>query len=314
MEKERLKQGLVCSAPYFAASLGQVPFLFNETGWINGIFFLTSAYLGYKGFKRGVKKYDFKQLMETGVYKEYVELYQSFVKDIANMYKDLNIDEGLGSVVAYKMCQERGIFSATGDNQYTLYENDKDFFVQSLGARVTTGRYCCRHNASLMSDVINARGGISPKISVFIDSEGKKRFKLIPNHLVSGVVHNGKRVVADPTVSLLMMPKDGLFYYGGEKSLTRDVLENKSGDKYTLVSSIYDNGNLDNDFYEQFMKLPALEDSDEIFGDYVEALTSVCSYLPDFKDFYEEEKPKILQLSRLSEIVAPHGRKIGKDS
>lgn len=313
MDKEKLKHGLVSSAPYFAASLGQVPFLFNENGWINGIFFLTTAYFGYKGFKKGMRNYDFKQLTETEFYKEYVELYHEFVKDIANMYKELNIDKGLGSVLAYKICQENGIFSATGDDQYTLYENDRDIFVQSLGGRVTTGRHCCRHNASLLSDVINARGGLSPKISVYVDAESKKKVKIIPNHLVSGVIHNGKRLVIDPTSKLLTMYSDGLCYYRGEQALLRDVLENGFGAKYTIVSAGYDNGALYNDYYEQFMKFPAIDDPNELFEDYCEALAMANSHLSDFRDFHEDEKPKILELSRLTEIVAPHGKKIEKD-
>ena len=56
------------------------------------------------------------------------------------------------------------------------------------------------------------------------------------------------------------------------------------------------------------MKFPAFTDSDELFDDYMEALLTTVGLLPDFKDFHEEEKPKILQLSRLSEIVAPHGK------
>ena len=278
------------------------------------MFLLSSVYLGYKGFKRGVKNYDFKQLTETEFYKDYVSLYQSFVKDIADMYKELNIDKGIGSAIAYKLCQENGIFSATGDDKYTLYEDDKDYFIQSLGGRVTTGRHCCRHNASLMSDVINARGGLSPKISVYVDAESKKQLQLIPNHLVCGVLHNGKRIVVDPSSKLVMMYSDGLCYYRGEKALGRDVLENDFGAKYTIVSAGYDNGALYNDFYEQFMKFPAIENPDELFEEYIDALTRVSSYLPDFRDFHEEEKPKILELSRLSEIVAPHGKKIEKDN
>ena len=314
MDKNRLKQGLVSSAPYVAFSLGQVPFLFSESGWVNGVFLLTSAYFGYKGFKKGVRNYDYMQLIETELYKEYVELYHSFVKDIADMYKELNIDTGLGSALAYKICQENGIFSATGDDKYTLYEDDKDYFIQSLGGRVTTGRHCCRHNASLMSDVINARGGLSPKISVYVGSESKKQLKIIPNHLICGVLHNGKRIAVDPSAKLFLMYSDGLCYYKGEKALARDVLENGFGAKYTVVSAGYDNGALYNDFYEQFMKFPAIVDSDELFEDYVETLAMVNSHLSDFRDFHEEEKPKILELSRMAEIVAPHGKKIEKDN
>lgn len=308
MEKERLKQGVISAAPFVAASLVQVPYIFSENGWINGVFFLSAAYLSYKGFKRGVRKYDFKQLTETAFYQDYVGLYNEFINDICKMYKDLNIDKGMESLLAYKICQENGIFSATGEDKYTIYENDKDLFIQSLGGRVTTGRHCCRHNASLFSDIENRMGGLSPKISVYLDAEAHKKLMFRPNHLVSGLIHNNKRIVVDPTSHLNTFYTDGLCYYKGEKALFRDVLENGFGAKYTIVSAGYDNGALYNDFYEEFMKFPAVDDSNELFEDYLEALVMATGLLPDFRDFHEEEKPKILQLSRLSEIVAPHGK------
>lgn len=308
MDKERLKQGVISSAPYVAASLVQVPFIFTEGGWVNGIFFLSAAYLSYNGFKKGVRKYDYKQLTESSLYQDYVGLYNEFVDDVAKMYQDLNVHKGMETLLAYKMCQENGIFSATGTDQYTVYEDDKDIFIKSLGGRVTTGKHCCRHNASLFSDISNKMGGLSPRISVYLDAEPKKKLLFIPNHLVSGLVHNNKRFVVDPTSKLLTFYSDGLCLYKGEKALGRDVLENGFGAKYTIVSAGYDNGAIYNDNYDQFMKFPAVTNSDELFDDYMEALFMATNLLPDFRDFHEEEKPKILELSRMSEIVAPHGK------
>lgn len=308
MDKERIKQGVISAAPYAAASLVQVPYMFGDNGWINGIFFLSAAYLSYSGYKKGVRKYDFKKLTETDFYQDFVGLYNEFVEDICKMYKDLNIDKGMATLLAYKVCQENGIFSATGTDEYTTYENDKDLFIQSLGGRVTTGRHCCRHNASLFSDIVNHSGGLSPRISVYLDAEAKKKLFFRPNHLVSGLIHNNKRLVVDPTSKLTTFFTDGFCYYKGEKALHRDVLENGFGAKYTIVTAGYDNGAIYNDNYDEFMKFPAFTDSDELFDDYMEALLTTVGLLPDFKDFHEEEKPKILQLSRLSEIVAPHGK------
>ena len=308
MDKERLKQGVISAAPYAAASLVQVPYIFGDNGWINGIFFLSAAYLTYANYKKGIRKYDFHQLTQTDFYQEYVGLYKEFVDDICKMYKELNVSKGMETLHAYKICQENGIFSATGTDQYTTYENDKDLFIQSLGGRVTTGRHCCRHNASLFSDISNNMGGLSPKISVYLDAKPNKKLIFGPNHLVSGLIHNNKRLVVDPTSKLNEFYTDGLCFYKGEKALFRDVLENGFGAKYTIVSAGYDNGALYNDNYDEFMKFPAIENPNELFDDYLEALLTATNLLPDFRDFHEEEKPKILQLSHLSEIVAPHGK------
>lgn len=53
-------------------------------------------------------------------------------------------------------------------------------------------------------------------------------------------------------------------------------------------------------------------DSEEIIDDYMSSALLSAVHIRDFRDFHEEEKPKILELARLNKIVAPHGKEITK--
>jgi hypothetical protein len=59
-----------------------------------------------------------------------------------------------------------------------------------------------------------------------------------------------------------------------------------------------------------FRAAHAMSWSDELVDDYMNSSKQAAMYMRDFRCFHEEEKPKILELSRLNRIVAPHGRKI----
>lgn len=308
MDKNRIKYGLKGAAPYLAAAVVQVPFIFNDSGWINGIFCVANVGVSGLFYKFATDIYEQQKLLESSEYQEYEGLYKEFVKDISTMYKELGIDSGIQSAVAYKWCLDNGVFSHDGSNKYTLYENDKDNRVKSLGGRVTTGKYCCRHNAYFYSDIVNGMGGLAPRISVNTSDKGKKLI-LIPDHLVTGIIHKNKKVIIDPQTPFSHLYANGICYFNDEKSLWRDVVEDECGIKYTLTSTILDNDPANTDMFEQFMACESVN-SGEIFGDYMDAVISCADNMNDFRTFHEDEKPKILKLSRLSEIVAPHGKEI----
>lgn len=312
MDKNKVKAGVKSALPYIIVSSAQIPFMFDDNGWFNALMFVTNGYWAYTNYKSGVQKYNGKVITELPEYKEYLDLYKEFTDDIASMYKELGINDGLDIVMSYKQCLDSGIFSATGENKYTLFEKDPDLFINLLGGRVTTGKCCCRHNAALLSDVMTSIGRLSPKVSVFVADNPQRKLVLKSNHLLTGVIHKGKRLLVDPTVSHIDMFHRGFVYYKGDKALFREVCENSSGRKFTLVSGGYDNGVLFNDEYEQFLKFKPIMDSDEIIDDYMSSALLSAVHIRDFRDFHEEEKPKILELARLNKIVAPHGKEITK--
>lgn len=314
MDKNRVKKGLINAAPFIGAAGVQVPFML-EGDWVNAILFLTNLSVSWMFYKSGVVKYDREAFVKSPICQEYLGLYDEFVSDVAKMYEELGIDPGLGSAVAFRFCLESGFFSKDKTDKYSLFENDNDKFIAFLGGRVTTGRHCCRHSASLFSDINNKmKKGLSPKISVYLDNDFKRDFKLKPNHLVSGLVHKNKKLLFDSTTVFTNIFADGIAFIKDGRVMGRNVAENVTGSRFTFASDGYDNRRiLNTDMYDQFMALESVANENELFDDFMEAVLTVSQNVKDFSDFHEEEKPKILQLANLNTIISPHGKEIVKE-
>ena len=313
MNKERVKKGLINAAPYIAGAGVQIPFLFDDGGLFNIAMLVANTGVAYLNYKNGVAKFDREAFIKSPICQEYLGLYKEFVSDIASAYEELGIDPGIASAIAFQFCLENGIFSKDKANSYALFENDKDRVIEFLGGRVTTGKHCCRHSASLFSDINNRmKKGLSPKISVYLSSAYIEKLKLKPDHLVSGLVHKNKKMLFDSTASFTNMFADGLGYIQNDRVRGRVVAENVTGAKFTFVKDAYDNRFFGTDTYEHFMELESVKDSSEIFDDFMEAIFTITQHVTDFSDLHEEEKPKILQLANLSTLVSPHGKEIVK--
>lgn len=315
MNKERVKKGLINAAPYIAGAGVQIPFLFDGDNWFNIAMLVANTGVAYLNYKNGVVKFDREEFMKSPLCQEYLGLYDEFTSDVAKMYSDLGVKAGIDLAVAYKLCLESGIFSSDYTDRYALFENDSDKFIALLGGRVTTGAHCCRHSTSLFSDVsCKMPKGLSPKVSVYLGDDYDKKKRFVGNHLVSGIVHKNKKMLFDTTSSFNNLFADGLVYIQEGKLRGHNTAENVTGIKMVFVPNGYDNRRfLNTDIFDQFMELESVKDSSEIFDDYMNSMFQNVEKLAEFKDFHEEEKPKILQLSNLSKIVAPHGKEIVKE-
>lgn len=315
MNKDRVKKGLVNAAPYIAGASVQVPFLFDGDNWFNIAMLLTNTGVAYMNYKSGVLKFDREAFIKSPLCQEFLGLYDEFTSDVAKMFGDLGVEAGIDLAVAYKLCLENGIFSCDDTDRYALFENDSDKFIALLGGRVTTGAHCCRHSASLFSDISGkVPKGLSPKVSVFLDKDYNGKRKIVPNHLVSGLVHKNKKLLFDSTSSFNSLFADGLAFIQDDKVRGRHTAENVTGIRMTFAPDAYDNKKFfSTDLYDQFMELESVKNSSEVFDDYMESMFKNVEKLGEFRDFHEEEKPKILQLSNLSKIVSPHGKEIVKE-
>ena len=299
MTIEQLKGGFKSGTPFFCAALTQIPCIFDRQFEANEILLLSNLFVGAVLFG-----FEYQYLNYTNIpeYKEYVELYEEFISDIAKMYRELGFKGDFTASLAYKLCLESGIFSAR-PVQYTIYENDCDRLIKYCGGRVATGAYCCRHNASLLSDILTKMGGIAPKISVFTSEETMKR-KFLPDHLVTGVLHENKRLVIDPTMGI-----GGVFLFENEYNSGINTMISSSDFRYYMTYASRFAKEKDNKkITKEFMQYKPIANFDELIEFQFECLAKVSVYQDEYEAFHEEEKPKILQLARLSDVVASHGK------
>lgn len=306
MTKEQVKRGLESAAPYLVASAVNIPFVLDGDVGVHGTFmaanFGVSAVLFYL-------KYRQYKYLDTPEYKEYVDLYEEFISDIAKMYKELGFKGDFSTSIVLKQCLDSGIFSVE-PVKYTLYEDDKDKLCRYSGGRVATGSCCCRHSASFMADVLTATGGLAPKISVYFGDETDEKKIYKPNHLVTGTLLNDKKVIIDPTVNLLSLWHHGIYQFDSEYKGKMTTAKSQDETRFYLMDSVYAKETDKGKSLKEFMKCSGDIDEEELVDAFLAGTLDACKYNDEFIIFHNDEKKKILQLSKLSNVVAPHGRVI----
>lgn len=304
MTKEQFKKGFISGVPYFAAAAMQVPFVLDGDVGVNGVMMAANFGIGAVLFYLKCKRFSF---LNTAEYKEYVAVYNEFVSDIAKMYKELGFKGDFSTSVVYKHCLESGIFSVE-PVEYTLYYDDKDDVYRYCGGRVATGKCCCRHNASLLADVLTEMGGVAPKVSVYLGEETNEKNIYRANHLVTGTLLNDKRLIVDPTVGLVDFWNHGAYLFDREYSGKMTTVKSLDDTRFYLLDPVYAKETDKGRSYKEFMKHDSDISSEELADSFFDGTMNACRYNDDFITFHHDEKKKILQLARLSSVVAPHGK------
>lgn len=309
MTKEQFINGFRSAAPYLGAAVVQAPFILEDADAVSIGIALSCISLSGLKFYLECKKFEYTNTPE---YREYVQLYDEVVTDIAKMYKELGFKGDYITSIAFQHCLDTGVFSKDVIG-YTLYEDDKDRLVRYAGGRVATGAYCCRHCASLLSDVLTKMGGIAPKIAVYSGPEDDEKKIWRSNHLVTGVLHNDKRLIVNPVAGLAGFFINGVYLfdneYEGKKRTAISLIDNR----YYLLYSDFSLQRENMKAMRKFMRYDSNIEYGEIHEAFAEGLLEAFKYDREFRNFRNDERPKILQLAKLSEVVAPHGKVIVED-
>ena len=256
---------------------------------------------------------EFHDIIKTEEYKDYKFLYDEFVTDIAKLFHNIGVKNDLSGAYLFKLCLDSGIFSEIRDVRFSTWENDiYDHFLDVMGGRVATGSYCCRHATSLLTDVINSMGGVAANVSVYSKFAARPgQDDLYANHLVCALVHNDKRVVVDPNISLNLFPAGGTGIIADKiKSINSIGIETLGSlityeGRKTEFSTERDNKkNL-----KKIIKYPSLELDSDVFANYMGALDVVSKCANEIEEFHETQLPKIKRLSQLHNYLVPHGKK-----
>lgn len=305
---KEMKKATVKAVGSFAGALGQVPILIFNPNIFSMLFLVAGIYHGaLNTFHRILYKDCEQQLYETlnsDLYKECLELYKDYVKDISIMYNDLGFSSDLSTCVAYYFSLQTGLFSENGNYSYETSDKEFDVFCEIMGSRVTTGEGCCRHNASLLTDIINEMGGKAACLPVCLSEFEKIRKKQEATHMVTGLLHDGKKVVFDPTIEAQVASLASISLFNDDsKNIFATTLDGKLKHhlRYNIVFDKYD---ANNKLKQEILACDNLVDVGNI---YLDSSIKFIKYFPDFVDFNKEEQPKVKKLAALNKELIWRG-------
>lgn len=249
----------------------------------------------------------FHDVMKKEEFKKEKKLYLEYVKEIAEFLKSIGASSDLTGAFLCKMMIDSGILSE-GKVEFASFKKDLyDHFTDIMGARVTTGTFCCRHVASLVTDVINEMGGVACDVAVHRCKTDEEK-GLYANHLITGIEHENKSVLFDPSCPSFLLPFGGLIEFKTQKGkiVTKSFDE---GYYYEEKLSEHDMEKINRTNLRRLKTLEPLEVEEEMLGNYLEAFTTYLRYSDEIDRFRVKEIPKIKKLSRLNKIVTPHYEK-----
>jgi len=268
-------------------------------------------------FKMSDNKYT--KLQELNEYKECTELYDKFVTSIANLFEKLQIKNPLEIAVLYNYILEKGYLSKDSKYKYHIFKNEDELYHELLGTRITTGYGVCRHNASLLTDILNKMGNIAATVPVLSSKESDfiqktaniNNDQIDGNHCITGMLVDDKKVTYDPThrrIGIFAPHKiqnlviNSPFFALGKGQLKEYPRLAYVLDKSKIVN-YYAYPNPDN--LEKILNSePLILSDDEILNIFNNALDRIEN--ADLSEFYNEQKDIIERLAELNNIIMPH--------
>lgn len=140
-----------------------------------------------------LEKQNYEQyLSKTHEYQEYMAVYQEVLKDFKSFIQNYNIYSSLELGILYTcFLLPKGILSITNQFQYKYL---KGIFepLEILGAKVISGRGCCRHISKNLVDILNTCG----YEAYYLKTE---KIDLSELHALVGIIYDNKKLTLDPT-------------------------------------------------------------------------------------------------------------------
>lgn len=269
-------------------------------------------------------------LMSTNTYYNCLKEYNSLLCDVADLFYNIGIRNPLAISELYKLYLDEGCFSYKGKNEYHLFNNDYfDYLSELYGTRVMTGYSICRHNAGMLTDLINVMGGRASNIFVSpIENPSKSNTKDLfllkrekYDHLVTGIIENKTKYLYDPTFDI-----DKRLILFKTKKINNLNLNSRLCAQYynsNFVCAIstqnfnptlhfnYNNEKNVIDFMNANPKINRFDFYDELVADVIKLHNSNKQrYL--MKKFYEKESERLKKIKRYNDILVPHSDMLRK--
>ena len=266
-----------------------------------------------------------KKISNSEEYQELVDLYDTYITYLADFLKSIDISESMDVAFAYKALLSHGMLSTEKYN-YHIFKNDKfDKISEIYGSRVFTGKAVCRHISSFLTDLINKMDGCAANVicnvyntKEFSESKNKiikdfKKNKIVPRHMVTGFLCDGKKVFVDNTSSSINIYRlddelnekecfgsclyDGFFY---DSILLFDNIQ--------LKIDRFNYNNPDN--LKRIMTSPDKKfEGEELLDSLFNIRMKIIKNIDEVIDFHRSNEDIIYRIAELNEIITPHNDK-----
>ena len=300
------KEGLLKTS---ASLISFVPIILNDNIYLDLLFTCNSIINFYSLFKSiSDKRNNVFLLNETitnsNEYHECIELYNSFIKDLAIFLKSFGFKDSKYLNMFLLFMLETGMLSKE-KKEYHKFKYGSDILIDDFGIRVFTGKTVCRHTSHFFTDVLNTCGYTACNYSVYhFNLEKLKKsiaVKPVFNHMVNCVLDNDKKYLFDTTSY-------------GFSGFCDDVTLNDYEIAFSLLDDSYyaiaKNNILFNKKYEK--QLAAMDsysfeklDKDEIKDISAEVLPMVLGNMNMLTAFNQSNKDRIERLAYLIQKLSP---------
>ena len=277
-------------------------------------------------FPNGLTKVEIDFLIKSSEqYAECRELYRQYVKNIASFYKSINLKAALEIATFFDLNLGSGMFNPEWKLQeYKNFKYQEDFYLAEIaGSTVMTGRSICRHNAPLLTDILDCSGIKVCNLSVKAHSLQELRSNLDnldsmeTNHMITGIIDNDENFIYDPTWHTPGYFTTTEILSGIDPDyliLTEDMANKTFEDSRCLVIS---EDNIIWELYKRFNTAGKLELQDFInrkhkkpdfnYHEYLlkEGIITTQRYKKEILDFQRENKETVQKIKRLNETLNP---------
>ena len=247
LKKQRLKRLMKNKQALSAAFIGvaQIPsIIFNDMtffkvfgGAVIGLeFSLLRRYWKRESIVEETQTIE--MLRTTTTYKELMDEYQKYIKDVAKLVKHVGLPSAKENIVYIHALMELGYFAKQMDHKYQLFKYEREYLEELIGAKVVTGRSVCRHMSSFIVDVMNELGYTAANVSCTLNEDDPvKRIKkgnVELDHSIVGVADKGTKFLFDATNgNFVAVPVDFDFTEIESIHVTQFVIPDKK--KYLIV-------------------------------------------------------------------------------
>lgn len=286
------------------------------TNILNGNFISINSAIDHL-YNQITTEYEAKELLEnTDSYKELETYYERYLTDLCNLFNSLGLNKPLLIAKAYDLLLKPGFFSETKNKINVGYEYDKDSYSSKLyGTRVSTGESNCRHDASLLKDILNHLNYSACNIfTCLANINNLDEVEAInnmnsPNHVVTGIIEDNEIYLYDPiNHSSIVLDKNHF-------NRQDNQIIGKTADEtllYRLINKdiLYEYFDFNSipvdDFLNHNRKIINLE-----YENYCHDLAMMLLYLNDdiLKSFQEGHLDLLHKISSLNKLIAPSSNK-----